>query len=365
MLKALEGRSEGQISLEFLIVYSFVLVIFILLFSIVTNQRAAVLGQQQYYVLQTQTQNIASYIDQAVIGGSGYSATIPLTAGLGTGLYNISISTTGVIIAGSKVGSQPVYAYGFSNARNFVINGTLTESSGGISVYQLQTQKGSISIANSKGIIYINQQPPAIAALAQSAIVTQQANVKAAQFNGANSLVNIGTAPSLQPNTLTISVWFKWDGKRYPASIYEDGATLVGKGFYSNGEYTLFMSRSTAFPAIYFYFTVNGGFAATGTWNAPDTNWHNLVATYNGTTARLYLDGSLLSSGSYSTTIQPTAYPLCIGSEPGTYGSNDIYDWGGNIADVQIYNAALTQQQVMQLYAQGFPIQNKINVSIG
>jgi hypothetical protein len=184
-----------------------------------------------------------------------------------------------------------------------------------------------------------------------------------ASFNGANSLVDVGT-PSNAPatNTLTISVWFKWDGKRYPASIFEDAATLVGKGFYNNGEYNIFMYRGTASTTTYFSFFVNGGFAATATWNAPDTNWHNLIATYNGTTAKLYLDGSLLSSGSYSTTIQPTAYPLCIGSEAGNYGSNAIYDWGGNIADVQIYSTVFSQQQVSQEYQTGaFGMPNNMN----
>ena len=34
------------------------------------------------------------------------------------------------------------------------------------------------------------------------------------------------------------------------------------------------------------------------------------------------------------------------------------------VADLQIYNTSLTQQQVQQLYAQGLPLYAKVNVSL-
>jgi hypothetical protein len=37
----------------------------------------------------------------------------------------------------------------------------------------------------------------------------------------------------------------------------------------------------------------------------------------------------------------------------------------GQIANLQIYNSALTPQQAMQIYAQGLPMQYKNNISIG
>src|ERR1700733_2643789 len=135
------SSSKAQIALEFLIVYSFVLIIFILLFSIISAQRAATLGQQQYSLLQLQSQNIASYIDQAAQAGTGYSASIPLVSGLSHNYYNLSISSTGVVIASTSVGTQPVVAYSFSHARSLIINGTLERSSNGISIYQISTSK--------------------------------------------------------------------------------------------------------------------------------------------------------------------------------------------------------------------------------
>lgn len=184
MLGHPDKERKAQISLEFLVVYSFVLVIFVIMFSLMATQRAATLSQQQYSLLQSQAQAIATYINQAVSSGSGYSATLPLIGGFATYSYNVSISSTGVVMLSTNVKAQPLTAYAFSGADSFVINGTLLpQSANGISIYRLQVSRGSISIYNSKGVIYINQQPASTTNLAQGLLVTQQADVKAAQFN--------------------------------------------------------------------------------------------------------------------------------------------------------------------------------------
>ena len=154
------ASGRAQIALEFVIVYSFVLVLFVLMFTLISTQRAATMSQQEYSLLQLQSQNIADYIDQAIGAGSGYAATIPLAGSIGAQQFNISISTTGVVIAQTKVGSQIIRAFAFSNARNLLINGTPTQSGNGITVYLVPIQSGSVSLANSNGAIYVDQQPP-------------------------------------------------------------------------------------------------------------------------------------------------------------------------------------------------------------
>src|SRR5271157_885308 len=70
----MRGRGlAAQLALEFLVVYSFVLLIFIIMFSLVTSQRAASLAQQQYALLQLQAQNVANLINEAVNAGNGFS----------------------------------------------------------------------------------------------------------------------------------------------------------------------------------------------------------------------------------------------------------------------------------------------------
>ena len=151
---------KGQIALEFLIVYSFVLVIFILIFSIITMQRASMLAQEQYSLLESQSQNIASYIDQAAGAGNGYSATIPLISGVAEHPYNLSISSTGVIITSSSIGPQPVAGICIQHRKEFQHKRHGMKSGSGVAIYQLNIARGSISVVNVKGVIYIDKSHP-------------------------------------------------------------------------------------------------------------------------------------------------------------------------------------------------------------
>ncbi len=131
------SRKRAQIALEFMIVYSFVLVIFMILFVIVVNQRALTLNQQEYSSLQLIAQNIANYINQALSSGNGYNATVLIPGEIGTAPYTIKISSSGVVITNLTVGKESVVAYAFSRARNFDINGTIIASLNGVTMYKI------------------------------------------------------------------------------------------------------------------------------------------------------------------------------------------------------------------------------------
>ncbi len=343
MFGFLSGKGGfAQISLEFLIVYSFVLVIFILMFSIIATQRAASLGQQQYSLLQSQAQTIASSIDQAASSGSGYSVSIPILSGFSEHSYNISISTTGVIILGTKVGSQPIMAYGFSSARDLVVNGTLEDSANGISIYQLYVANGNIGIANSKGIIYINEQPPSVSSLAQGAVVTQIANVKAAQFNGASSYININNPARLNPpNQITVSAWVNTNSLSGVPRIISS-LTLSP---YNGWELLMESGR--------IWFQVGNGGTIQYANSAPITTatYYFVVATYDGTTGKIYINGVLQSSTfSASSAIGSSSEPIDIGTWPGNPAGNY---WSGYIANIQVYNTSLNANQINALYNEG------------
>jgi Concanavalin A-like lectin/glucanases superfamily len=80
---------------------------------------------------------------------------------------------------------------------------------------------------------------------------------------------------------------------------------------------------------------------AYGTSNLVANTWTHLAATYDGTTLRLYVNGTQVSSVARSGAIATSNGVLSIGGDP-LYGQY----FAGRIDDVRIYNAARTQAQI-------------------
>jgi len=336
-----DRKSWGaQVAFEFLIVYSFVLIIFILLFAVIATQRAATLGQEQYSLLQIQSQNIAGYIDQAVIAGTGYSAIVPLAAGFSNSNYNLSISSTGVIITKTVVGTQTISTYAFSDAKSMVVNGTLKTSANSINIYQVPTYRGSITISNLEGTIYIDTTPPPISSIAEGAVVTQPANVKTMLFD---NVVKKGYVAMNNSNMLalgspqSVSFWVYANGcgtvLRKPDSIQLtiDVVSSCTPGYHTD--------------IIYFNYT-NAGRHTLGA-NIPSMSWINIVATYSTANGMaVYINGTAVTPVSVagSGPVSPTSNILV--------GNGDAL-FNGSVANLQVYNGILSAAQVSKLYISG------------
>jgi hypothetical protein len=80
--------------------------------------------------------------------------------------------------------------------------------------------------------------------------------------------------------------------------------------------------------------------------------WHQIVGTYDGSIAKLYIDGELKASGQGSYTIMHDDTPLCFSreiSQPNYDGFNGIID------NVMIYNRALNAEEVEAQYTSLLP----------
>jgi len=69
--------------------------------------------------------------------------------------------------------------------------------------------------------------------------------------------------------------------------------------------------------------------------------WYHVVGTYDGTTARIYLNGEAVASG--SRTAGSNSVPFRVGASPRGANYNN-----GNIARASIYNRALTASEIQQ-----------------
>jgi hypothetical protein len=79
----------------------------------------------------------------------------------------------------------------------------------------------------------------------------------------------------------------------------------------------------------------------------PDV-WYFIVATYDGSNLKLYVNGALAASQAGSGTISSTTADLMVGKA--NYGSGAGY-FNGSIRDLQIYHQGITATQVSSLYA--------------
>jgi chitodextrinase len=159
-------------------------------------------------------------------------------------------------------------------------------------------------------------------------------------FNGTSAVVTPNIALG---NTFSVSAWVN------PAAVVQGTWARIAETQYSPGFYL-----GTNEYGIRYKFIVNGAAGSTGTCFANygcveggtvTSGWHLVTATFDGTTARLYVDSVLAASDTF--TAPPNAnLPLYIGRY---YGAS-AYGWNGAIDEVCLYNRALTDADVSAIY---------------
>jgi WD40 repeat protein/fibronectin type 3 domain-containing protein len=152
-------------------------------------------------------------------------------------------------------------------------------------------------------------------------------------FNGSSSLVTVADANDLDLGTaMTISAWVN-------PSVLNDWRTVIMKEAPNGLAYALY-GHDTARPAAYIN-TGGSDRGANGSQSLPANTWSHLAASYDGTTLRLYVNGSLAGSQAVTGTLAATASPLRI-------GGNAV--WGeyfaGLIDEVRIYNRVLSAAEI-------------------
>ena len=150
-------------------------------------------------------------------------------------------------------------------------------------------------------------------------------------FDGTNDNVSIGTNGfSFGSSPGTLSAWAKTRDRTSTGTIVSYGNAAT------NGARFLGIGQSN------FYFSGYGSsIAASGL--SYDT-WFNLVGVYDGTNASMYVNGALVA-GPTARSWNTTASNAGIGKNV----SNNEY-WQGDVAQVQIYNRALSAAEIQQNY---------------
>jgi len=165
---------------------------------------------------------------------------------------------------------------------------------------------------------------------------------KARSFNGTSDYVQIPDSDSLDlVSNFTISVWFKptvlSQTSRYVLSKLNAGATDNAYAIiweYVNNQVEFYASNFT------------GTDPRTGSgMGVPDTNWHHVVYTYDGTTWTGYIDGDSVFSVSRTFSLDVQSGVLNLATFTGTTHFADC-----TIDELRIYSRGLSAADVAELY---------------
>jgi len=169
---------------------------------------------------------------------------------------------------------------------------------------------------------------------------------QAFSLDGVNDFVSVPDSPSLDiTDGLTIEGWFKTNA--YNPS---GNSALVSKlGKESERSYTLFIDSA---GKLYFLTSSSGnaGMSITGP-TLPLNQWTHIAAVKDSgsPSARMYVNGDLVSSGNVQHLIRNSNAPLTLGTYY-TMEGNPIDFFNGIIDEVGIYGRALTSSEIKDIF---------------
>ncbi|AQT68755.1 Chitinase A1 precursor [Anaerohalosphaera lusitana] len=167
----------------------------------------------------------------------------------------------------------------------------------------------------------------------------------AMQFDGTDDHIAVLNTPLLNPrNAITVSAWIKadtWQTDSWNGSI-------VSKAEWSgdSGGYVL---RCGGNGRLSFALAVNGWPEALTDSVMSTGTWYHVAGTYDGSSIRVYINGSEVASTPQSGSIALSTSPLNIGR--GAYANSRTFD--GAIDEVRIYNYALDSKGIQTLFQGG------------
>jgi hypothetical protein len=166
--------------------------------------------------------------------------------------------------------------------------------------------------------------------------------------NGGSLAVNGGylSVPGLKQedfrNAASFCAFFKCNGACQVGGIISNNQDIT------NTVYTVILgtqSASTLNGKLNFWHPV-GTQNVQSSFTSPSNSWNSVCVTYDGTAARLYVNGGVTDTEFVGSYLSISSFPLVVGNDP-VLGS-----FNGNIADVLVTEFALTAAEVSN-YASG------------
>lgn len=159
-------------------------------------------------------------------------------------------------------------------------------------------------------------------------------------FDGTNDHVNLGNASNFispSQSTFTINSWVKTN----VVSTYKKIFSTINSGTQTITGVYFSLGPSPDFVYIGFL-TSTSTKGVSYNVNITTSRFYNICGTYDGANIRLYIDGNQVASTTHTGTIGTSGIARISGYD------NNGETWSGSIAQVSIYNIALTAAEVQQ-----------------
>ncbi len=172
-------------------------------------------------------------------------------------------------------------------------------------------------------------------------------------FDGTDDFITIPRSSIIEPASISYSAWV------YRTTTSAGAKSIIGKTYNNDGaapfaSYAMIYDRSNDNKVECFLGFTDNSYAldVDSVNDIPNNTWTHITCTYDQATAKIYINGQMEKSVvlnktlKYDTTSTGNLYIGAGKASPTT-------TWDGQIDDVQIFNYALTQDQIQTVYNNG------------
>jgi hypothetical protein len=161
------------------------------------------------------------------------------------------------------------------------------------------------------------------------------------EFDANTEKIIIPHSSSFATSTVTLSAWV------YPDSSPTEDGYIVAKYGTTTADRSYLMYR---YQTTIRFYTSNGVYLASTTGALPYKTWTHVVCTYDGTTSRVYINGSLASTPTVKAYNSTGTTEVSIGN--GATGISSSFF--GKVTAVGWWNRALSDTEISRLYMGGY-----------
>jgi hypothetical protein len=193
------------------------------------------------------------------------------------------------------------------------------------------------------------QNPGALVDLDPATAWVSGRSVGALAVAGAG-FVNVPSSPSIDSiaDQLTIAGW----GNLSPTGTIDDYATIASRedGTTIDQHYHISINSRGEVPAMWLK-TETTNFLLQGPTAVERQTWVHIAGTYDGTIARLYVDGQEVDSQALTGRLIADTTPVILGGNGNGAGSANVTErFPGRIDEIMLYRRALSAAEIEQIH---------------